>query len=103
MASPNSHTFNSSTAKDLFFKIPDLIEQTISHLQADNDKEYRLCLFNTALTCKDFLHPALDALWKELHSLMPLLKLLPSLQIEDQAYVCAHVLLSIRPHFVFRS
>ena len=48
-------------------------------------------MLNVALTCMDFLDVALDALWEELGSLMPLLNLLPTLQIEDDAYVCAKV------------
>ena len=50
-----------------------------------------LCFFNAALTCKDFLEVALDALWEKLDSLVPLLKLLPTLQIEDDAYVRENV------------
>ena len=63
---------------------------TLSHLQRENDDKYR-CLLNAALTCKDFLNVALDALWEEMYSLVPLLKLLPTLQVEDKAYVCANV------------
>jgi hypothetical protein len=61
-----------------------------SHLQVEIDESHR-CLFNAALTCKDFLDVALDALWEDLHSLVPLLKLLPALRVEDGAYVCANV------------
>ena len=43
-------------------------------------------LLNAALTCKDFLDIGLDALWEELDSLMPLMKLLPNLQFEDLDY-----------------
>ena len=101
MASLNSHTqtgyteLDDVTAKDSFLKNPDLMAETFSHLQVKNDKKNRLCLFNAALTCKDFLDAALDALWEELHSLVPLLKLLPALQLEDGAYVCANVHVSI--------
>jgi hypothetical protein len=95
MASLNSHIqtdLNGLTAKDVFLKNPYLMAQTFSHLQVENDKESRLCLFNAALTCKDFLDTALDVLWEELDSLVPLLKLLPALQVEDKDYVCATVL-----------
>ena len=34
---------------------------------------------------------ALDALWENLDSMLPLLKLLPALQVENEAYVCANV------------
>ena len=36
----------------------------------------------------DFLDVALDTLWEELDFLVPLLKLLPILQVEDDSYVC---------------
>ena len=75
----------------LFLKNPDLMAMTFSHLQVKNDKKNRRCLFNAALTCKDFLDIALDALWERLDSLLPLLKLLPALQVEDGAYICANV------------
>ena len=93
MASLSSHTqtgyteLDDVTAKDSFMKNPDLMAKTFSHFE--NNKKNRWYLFNAALTCKDFLDVALDALWKELDSLVPLLKLLPALQIEDGAYVCA--------------
>lgn len=97
MASPNSHTYtelDDVTAKDSFLKNRDLMAYTLSHLQVKNIKKYQ-CLFNTALTCKYFLDVALDALWEEMDSLVPLLKLLPALQVEDkgrdEAYVCANV------------
>ena len=95
MASLNSHTqagytkLEDVTAKDSFMKNSDLMAKTFSHFE--NNKEHRRYLFNAALTCKDFLDVALDALWKELDSLVPLLKLLPGLQIEDMEYVCANV------------
>ena len=63
-------------------------------LQVKNDKK-RQWLLNVALTCKDFLDVALDALWEELDSLVPLLKLLPGLQVEDNGYVCANVYVSL--------
>ena len=77
-------------AKDSFLKNPDLLAETFSHLK--NDKSYR-CLSNAALTCKDFLDVALDALWEELGSMTPLLNLLPALQVEGDSdeRVCANV------------
>ena len=105
MSSLNSHTqtkytkLDDVTAKDSFMKNPDLMALTFSHLKNDPDlvtmtfshlKNDYQCLFKVALTCKDFLDVALDALWKELNSLVPLLKLLPALQIEDGAYVCSN-------------
>lgn len=98
MDSLSSHTqtvctdLNGLTAEDFFLKNPDLVTQILSHLPFENDKKYRLCLFNAALTCKDFLDAALDALWEKLDSLVPLLKLLPALRVENQAYVCPNAL-----------
>jgi hypothetical protein len=97
MASLNSRTqtgyteLDDVTAKNSFLKNPDLMAKTFSHLQVENDKKNRRCFLNAALTCKYFLDVALDALWEELDSLVPLLKLLPGLQVEDDAYVCADV------------
>ena len=88
MASLNSHTqcteLDDVTAKRSFLTNPDLKEMTFSHLQ-------RGSLLNVALTCKDFLNEALDGLWEKMNSWMPLLKLLPALQVEDDAYVCENV------------
>ena len=73
------------TAKTFFLKNPELKAITFSHLQT----EKRRCLLNAALTCKDFLDVALDVIWEKLDSMVPLLKLLPGLQLESDAYVCA--------------
>jgi hypothetical protein len=80
------------TAKHSFLKNPDLKAMTFSHLQVNSNQESQ-CLLNAALTCKDFLEVALDALWEKLDSLVPLLKLLPALQVEEEAYayVCENV------------
>ena len=77
------------TAKDYVLKNPDLMAITFSHLKNDEDSDQ--CLFNAALTCKDFLDVALDALWEEIYSLVPLLNLLPGMQVENKEYVCANV------------
>ena len=61
---------------------------TVSHLQEYDEK---WCLLNVALTSKDFLDVALDELWEDIHSFMPLLELLPALQVKDDEYVCANV------------
>jgi hypothetical protein len=78
------------TAKDSFLKNPNLMAMTLSRLPVKNN-ERRRCLFNAALTCKNFLDEALDALWENLDSMVPLLKLLPALRFEDDAYVCVNV------------
>ena len=78
------------TAKISFLKNPDLMAMTLSHLPVEND-ERRRWLLNAALSSKDFLDEALDALWEKLDSMVPLLKLLPALRVEDESYVCANV------------
>ena len=81
------------TAKKIFLKNTELKAMTFSHLQLDRYYEnlHGQCLLNAALTCKDFLEVALDELWREMYSLMPILKLLPGLQYENDTYVCANV------------
>ena len=76
------------TAKDSFLKNTYLMAMTVSHLQEYDEK---WCLLNVALTSKDFLDVALDELWEDIHSFMPLLELLPALQVKDDEYVCANV------------
>ena len=90
------------TAKNSFLKNPELKAITFSHLQI----EKLSCLLNAALTCKDFLEVALDILWEELDSMVPLLKVLPALQLEGDEYVCANGPLKcffIRTYFSFSS
>ena len=83
------------TAKHSFLKNPELKAMTFSHLQVyyGNDEGMRCCyLLNAALSCKDFLDVALDTLWERMDTLVPLLRLLPALQLEDEAYyVCPNV------------
>ena len=92
MGSLNSHTrigLDNVTAKNSFLKNQDLMAMTFSYLQGNDDRD---CLLNAALTCKDFLDVALDKLWEKMDSLVPVLKLLPALQCENECYVCANVL-----------
>ena len=44
-------------------------------------------LFSAAKTCKAFVEPALDLLWRVLPSLLPLLMLLPSAEVKNGCYV----------------
>ena len=80
------------TAKDSFLKNSYLLAMTVTHLK-ENDEEWYL--LNAALTCKDFLEVALNALWeyRDMDSLklLQLLKLLPALQFKGDSYVCANV------------
>ena len=84
------------TAKNSFLKNLELKAITFSHLKIEKHR----CLLNAALTCKDFLEVALDTLWEELDSFVPLLKMLPALQVEDSEYegseyVCANFHVSL--------
>ena len=80
------------TAKDSFLKNTDLMAMTVSHLLLQDNGE-KWCLLNVVLTSKDFLNVALDELWEDMDSLLPILELLPALHIEDigEPYVCANV------------
>jgi hypothetical protein len=44
-------------------------------------------LFSAAKTCKAFVEPALNSLWRVLPSLLPLLLLLPSAEVRINHYV----------------
>ena len=105
IASFESHTqtgYTDATAKHTFFKNSELKARAFSHIYYayliqeaepeyyDTGETYRECLLNAALTCKEFLDVALDTLWEELDSFVPLLKVLPALQVEGNAYVCAN-------------
>ena len=89
--SPGYPELDNVTARDSVLKNPDLMAKTFSHLKAMDLDYGSHDLFNAPLTCKDFLDVELDALWEKLDSLVPLLKLLPTLQVVDEAYVCANV------------
>ncbi|KAF8153360.1 hypothetical protein B0H34DRAFT_677500 [Crassisporium funariophilum] len=52
-----------------------------------NERSDRRALLNVAQTCTTFMEPALDALWKILPSLLPLLLLLPSFNLVDDVYM----------------
>ena len=58
---------------------------SLESLDMENDyfcsfNEQLRYFLNAALTCRDFLDVGLDALWEELDSLMPLLRLLPAVR-----------------------
>ena len=73
------------TPKISFLKNEYLMTMSFFHLQDTTS------LLNAALTCKDFLNVALDKLWEKMASLLPFLRLLPALQFENDAFVCANV------------
>ena len=53
----------------------------------NNVSQTRKDLFYAARTCRTFLDPAINALWRVLPSLFPLLKLLPSFHTVNNQYV----------------
>ena len=68
------------TAKDSFLKSRYLMKITFSHLHSSGWFD-KTSFLNAALTCKDFLDVALDALWETMYSWDYLLVLLPALQV----------------------
>lgn len=44
-------------------------------------------LYWAALTCKTFVDPALDVLWRSMRSLMPLIQILRPLELVGEFYV----------------
>ena len=60
--SPGYPELDNVTARDSVLKNPDLMAKTFSHLKAMDLDYGSHDLFNAALTCKDFLDVALDAL-----------------------------------------
>jgi len=53
----------------------------------DQQSEAKKTLFHAAQACRSFVEPALDALWRVLPSLLPLLKLLPSFRVANNVGV----------------
>lgn len=64
----------------------------------NNASQTRKNLFYAARTCRIFLDPAINALWRVLPSLFPLLKLLPSFQLVNNQYVRFKSYLSFLQH-----
>ena len=75
------------------FKNQDILSLTFQHFDLEPGSrtvaESRKNLFSVAKTCKAFVEPALDLLWRVLPSLLPLLLLLPSAEIDNGHYVCS--------------
>jgi hypothetical protein len=74
---------------------PDILELILENLSVDRVWELgredvvmrRSVLASAALTCRTFLEPALDRLWKSLDKLFPLFKLLPAFYRSDSTFV----------------
>jgi hypothetical protein len=76
-----------------FHSNPDILDEICEYLRDEQDGSSELTkpskqnLLWAGLTCKAFLEPALDRLWRSLESLFPLLKILPSFTLSDETYV----------------
>ncbi|KAF8079105.1 hypothetical protein FPV67DRAFT_1663755 [Lyophyllum atratum] len=69
----------------------DILKNIFGHFSNNSNdarawKETQGHLCQAALVCKAFLDPALDSLWRSMTTLLPLLKLLPTLQLVNGAY-----------------
>ena len=77
----------------LFHSIPYILDEICDYLHDEEDisseaaRTSKQNLLLVALTCKSFLEPALDRLWRSLDSLFPLLKILPSFTQSDGTHV----------------
>lgn len=71
--------------------IPELVEKIAFHVLDNPDAAGTL--FSLALSCRALSDIALDALWREMDSLLPLFQLFPSLSfhsggLDRDFYVC---------------
>ncbi|RDB17299.1 hypothetical protein Hypma_001919 [Hypsizygus marmoreus] len=69
----------------------DILKIVFQHFKAgpdsDESRASRHDLYQAAQTCRSFLDPALDSLWMSMDTLLPLLRLLPALELLGRAYV----------------
>lgn len=76
-----------------FHSNPDILDEICEHLHDEEFEDGELTqtskqnLLWAGLTCKAFLEPALDRLWRSFDSLFPLLRILPSFKQSDGTYV----------------
>lgn len=78
-----------------FHSNPDISDEICEYLQDQQN------LLWVALTCKAFLEPALDRLWRSLDSLFPLLRTLPAFIQSDGTYVSGLAAYTIEVHSSF--
>lgn len=64
---------------------PEIIRELVEQLSRSTVKTRirRHILFSTAQVCKAFAKPSLNFLWSEMTSLMPLLRLIPGFEDND--------------------
>jgi hypothetical protein len=68
------------------FGIPEILAEIMTYVDTGRACRQKWLLW-IALSCKAFSSHALDILWVELESLLPLLKLLPGFQEVDGVWV----------------
>ncbi|RXW15705.1 hypothetical protein EST38_g10149 [Candolleomyces aberdarensis] len=87
---------NCSPSASRFHSNPDILGEICEYLSSNDDLEEldsvqvaegRQNLAWLALTCKAFLEPALDQLWRSLNTLYPLFKILPAFIQTDGTHV----------------
>lgn len=77
----------SASPRDLVLSNYDLILSIFFSLAQADYQLKRKFLLDLATVCKAFKEPALDILWEELPSYMPIIKLLPDLHRLENTYV----------------
>ncbi|KAJ7114722.1 hypothetical protein C8R44DRAFT_740096 [Mycena epipterygia] len=82
MESPHQITTESTLALEGLAEI-DIFCQIVQHIQ---DATRQKSLLSIALTCKTLSEHALDFLWRDLASLIPVLRLIPSLTVMNGSY-----------------
>jgi hypothetical protein len=60
--------------------VPELLDMILGHLVGSESGE--MTLSRLAVTCQRFQNPALNLLWREQQSLLPLLKCLPDVWLD---------------------
>jgi hypothetical protein len=66
----------------------DIASEILQYLERDTQERYPLAdIAAVALSCRALSEPAQDILWRDLTSIIPLLKLLPSFVEADSSYV----------------
>lgn len=70
---------------------PVVLINVFNHLDAAvrgiSEPSSKTDLLSAALACRAFCDPALDIVWKSLHTFVPLLKLLPPIGLTNNFYV----------------
>ena len=106
---PQSHVTPSQTPEA--FRNQHILNLIFQHFDLQSGSQTvaqtRKDLFSAAKTCRAFVEPALNSLWRVLPSLLPLLLLLPSAEVNNGHYVryilscryCVRYLPSIYYHF----